>query len=1450
MPRPQAPPPPMAGELAGKTHAAGGRAGRHTRSRGEKGRRSGSTAAPEKTASPVIRGPCLCTHKKYHTIDTSTDQLDQNEKVDLNENATIDTSADQLDQNEKVDLNENATIDTSADQLVQNEKVDLNENATIDSSAEQSDQNEKVDLNENATIDSNTEQLDQIVKIDLNEIATIDTITERSVQIENIDLNQNASIVSSAEHLHQNEKRDLNKELPKQSVEEIKPENIQSSQTASSSVLVSHVPVRSGKSITRTGLKNLGNTCYMNSVLQSLFMAKDPAEYRDCMCFFMCGDHAYMCMGQRAYSMCVGAETAKPYLQRGQPGIVLRKVPAEAELEKKGSGIHEHTDLCVRETSVIHEFERMYAFVNGETMGANGTYNNYLSIKQYEKHITSVESEDSSEYLRFLLNSYRDEALLSPEILDGDNCYQCGNCASLQKAEKTVQITEEPEYLILNLLRFSYDPEHHVKRKILNPVSIPPVLKLPVERSTSLDTDISGAGATSESGHYYCYARDISLRKTVGLVLSVWWCWSNVLRTIVSLSVQRNCAHMDAWSTPRVLVSDILGPSRPADPRDQGARKVTKDKSHYFKCTTVVSSAHFSLHLYYYGKVKGSKTYRYGSRCIRVLGEGGVLRGLGLLRHLKQSQPLEGHVLDFCHRPDQVFLVFNHERKSITRTGLKNLGNTCYMNSVLQSLFMATELHSMQLKHFNGCPTGMLSIMGVVVPQHLGIYLLGSPDLVQRNDSLMKKLQQLFNILAYSKEDSSEYLRFLLNSTKCIRYTVTLNMTMEGGGLLKSISSGEVQTHCLVAQTVSTSYRNRLLTHARPEMHQPNEINNILRNVFFMLIASHFLAPEILDGNNCYQCENCASLQKAKKTVQITEEPEYLILNLLRFSYDPEHHVKRKIFNPVSIPQILRLPVERSTSLDTDISGAVPYALNSVVVHSGATPESGHYYCYARDISLRRWIAAPPFMHVKWIAAPPFMHVKYIWLFITLGKSITRTGLKNLGNTCYMNSVLQSLFMAKDPAEYRDCMCFFMCGDHAYMCMGQRAYSMCVGLRRTARNQSAPDIVLRKVPAEAELEKKESNMKNILQVEDSSEYLRFLLNSKPANVLKNHAIQPHTIEMKPSSPIRFLWLLLEDRSFYRPFTGISNIIHHFLAPEILDGDNCYQCGNCASLQKAEKTVQITEEPEYLILNLLRFSYDPEHHVKRKILNPVSIPPVLKLPVERSTSLDTDISGAGATSESGHYYCYARDISLRKTIRNSCVDVCVSVSLELRTIASLSVQRPIERKWFPGATVGDKATKRIGVMGDFCDLWWIKLRSERELKMENELHLNESGKPRIFHKCKIMRAVILDQIATIDTITERSVQIEKIDLNQNASIVSSAEHLHQNEKRDLNKELPKQSVEEIKPENIQSSQTASSSVLVSLVPLRSGKSITRTGLKNLGNTCYMNSVLQSLFMAKE
>uniref|UniRef100_F6XIH7 Ubiquitin specific peptidase 35 n=1 Tax=Monodelphis domestica TaxID=13616 RepID=F6XIH7_MONDO len=114
-------------------------------------------------------------------------------------------------------------------------------------------------------------------------------------------------------------------------------------------------------------------------------------------------------------------------------------------------------------------------------------------------------------------------------------------------------------------------------------------------------------------------------------------------------------------------------------------------------------------------------------------------------------------------------------------------------------------------------------------------------------------------------------------------------------------------------------------------------------------LLNYFLSPETLTAENRYHCEHCASLQDAEKVVELSEGPRYLILTLLRFSFDLRTMRRKKILDNVSIPLFLRLPVGGGCPQQDQGQACAAYDLCSVVVHSGISSESGHYYCYARE---------------------------------------------------------------------------------------------------------------------------------------------------------------------------------------------------------------------------------------------------------------------------------------------------------------------------------------------------------------------------------------------------------------------------------------------------------------------------------------------------------------------
>ncbi|GAB5570479.1 ubiquitin carboxyl-terminal hydrolase 35 [Prionailurus iriomotensis] len=426
------------------------------------------------------------------------------------------------------------------------------------------------------------------------------------------------------------------------------------------------------------------------------------------------------------------------------------------------------------------------------------------------------------------------------------------------------------------------------------------------------------------------------------------------------------------------------------------------------------------------------------------------------------------------------------------KTGLINLGNTCYMNSVIQALFMATDQANRKSEFQEASIIFKSKWVQFINEKITASFCLFGPYTEAYAPRVFFEASRPPWFTPRSQQDCSEYLRFLLDrlheeekilqvqsshkppsslgcnetsfqevASKAAVLTES-PCTSEGEKtLIEKMFGGKLRTHICCLNCRSTSQKveaftdlslafcpsssienlsfqdaasspntqdgdlmqasipseepgvyspataafvcdsavNERMSRSPPDefcctdnTSVPHESSKILVNKDVPQrpgggstpsvtdLLNYFLAPEILTGDNQYYCENCASLQNAEKTMQITEEPEYLILTLLRFSYDQKYHVRRKILDNVSLPLVLELPVKRTTfsslseswSIDVDFtdisenlakklkssgteeaccSRLVPYLLSSVVVHSGISSESGHYYSYARNIT-------------------------------------------------------------------------------------------------------------------------------------------------------------------------------------------------------------------------------------------------------------------------------------------------------------------------------------------------------------------------------------------------------------------------------------------------------------------------------------------------------------------
>ncbi|KAG7155081.1 Ubiquitin carboxyl-terminal hydrolase 38-like [Homarus americanus] len=82
--------------------------------------------------------------------------------------------------------------------------------------------------------------------------------------------------------------------------------------------------------------------------------------------------------------------------------------------------------------------------------------------------------------------------------------------------------------------------------------------------------------------------------------------------------------------------------------------------------------------------------------------------------------------------------------------------------------------------------------------------------------------------------------------------------------------------------------------------------------------------------------------------------------------------------------------------------------------------------------------------------------------------------------------------------------------------------------------------------------------------------------------------------------------------------SIEDLITSYLTSERLTGENQYECERCGGKQDAERSIQILEPPEHLILTQLRFYYDTARGQRQKVFTNVDFGEELLLPIRYST----------------------------------------------------------------------------------------------------------------------------------------------------------------------------------------------------------------------------------------
>ncbi|KAI5306659.1 hypothetical protein KEM56_007756 [Ascosphaera pollenicola] len=269
--------------------------------------------------------------------------------------------------------------------------------------------------------------------------------------------------------------------------------------------------------------------------------------------------------------------------------------------------------------------------------------------------------------------------------------------------------------------------------------------------------------------------------------------------------------------------------------------------------------------------------------------------------------------------------------------GLKNLSNTCYLNSLMTQLFMNVGFRK---------------------------FILDAPmegDADDADQALLFETKKLFSYLQDTWQKSVDPTDFV----ECIRtydnesIDVTIQMDVdEFYNLLfdrwesqikseelkksfKSIYGGQLVQQIKSKECGHVSERLEPFSAIQCDIKGKSSLEESL---------GAYVEGEIMQGDNKYLCSSCERHVDAVKRACLKEVPDNLIFHLKRFDFDMLMMLRNKINDEFQFPDRIDMTPYKAEYLNNPDEPIEPdmFELVGVLVHSG-TAESGHYYSYIKE---------------------------------------------------------------------------------------------------------------------------------------------------------------------------------------------------------------------------------------------------------------------------------------------------------------------------------------------------------------------------------------------------------------------------------------------------------------------------------------------------------------------
>ncbi|XP_076684435.1 uncharacterized protein LOC143377259 isoform X2 [Andrena cerasifolii] len=313
-----------------------------------------------------------------------------------------------------------------------------------------------------------------------------------------------------------------------------------------------------------------------------------------------------------------------------------------------------------------------------------------------------------------------------------------------------------------------------------------------------------------------------------------------------------------------------------------------------------------------------------------------------------------------------------HRDERCGLNGLRNIGNTCFMNSVIQCLsntrpLLEYLLNEQYLADINTTTSSMKGALIKAFSQVIHELWEVGGDHVVNTTALKSQIQRFApRFMGYSQQDAQEFLRYLLEGLHEDVNRVTVKpqpihtdipemytdsqkaveswkrYLRSEDSMIVDVFVGQLRSslHCTACDHVSVTLD--------PVWDLSLPIPARSGTVKLSQCLEHFTREEVLDGDEKPTCSKCQMRRKCTKSFSIQKFPKILVIHLKRFS--PMERFRGKLSVMVDFPL---------TGLDLSAFAAprVPgctYNLYGVANHSGTT-YSGHYTAYCKHPYSGEW---------------------------------------------------------------------------------------------------------------------------------------------------------------------------------------------------------------------------------------------------------------------------------------------------------------------------------------------------------------------------------------------------------------------------------------------------------------------------------------------------------------